>query len=208
MSFYKYSGQSQKQVKVTKIILIVHYYMDLLESTYLLLKTALSKAESKSPNYIKGTFSCFDMNFSSLLVAKWVSWKMDQTFELLDSVKKSNRPAVFGSSLSRSVSSTSIGTEEEVDEISIRIEDVLYDFTCLLAKDAGIQELLENYDEAAALFSIANYLADCLKNPSEMAPISSLISNIPPLDYDYKQSLINLSDRIRDRITSMQNKIY
>ncbi len=54
MSFYKYSGQSQKHTKLAKVAVIVHYYIDLLESTYSLLKVALAKNEGKSANLIKG----------------------------------------------------------------------------------------------------------------------------------------------------------
>ncbi len=133
---------------------------------------------------------------------------MDQTFELIESVKRSNKTAAaFGSSLSRSSSSTSIGIDYETEDLAFNIEDILFEFTCTIAKDAGIQELLENFDEATTLYHTANYLVEFLQTPAQFAPISSLIADIPPLNPDYTTNFIGISDKIRDRMSCLQNKI-
>lgn len=53
MSISKYSVQPQRQVQRAKVLVVLHYAIDLLDVTYNILKTALSRNEAKSSVLIK-----------------------------------------------------------------------------------------------------------------------------------------------------------
>ena len=115
------------------------------------------------------------MLFFTLLVdvaARMVSAKLDREYELFDTIKSSFRSGASASSLSRSSSSQSV--TEEV----IRIENLLLNAAFRSAKEGGIQELLEQYDEARSNYLLASFVIKSLLNPSELAPITSKFAQI------------------------------
>lgn len=132
---------------------------------------------------------------------------MDQMFELVDALKRGKKQIIFGSSLSRSTSSTSIGFHETGEELDFEIEDIIFKFSCSTAKDAGIQELLENYHEAASMYNISNHLLSVLATPPQMVPVSSALSEISIIDPELTSKFKIIQDKISDRIESIQNKV-
>lgn len=93
------------------------------------------------------------------------------------------------------------------EEIEINMEDILYEFCCSLAKNAGIQELLENYEEALSMYNLAKFVLDFLRSPSQVAPVSSLLSEIPPIDPENVTNFTLSSDKVQDRLLRIQSKV-
>lgn len=187
MSISKYSQQPARKIKYANVLVILRYLIDLLEHAYLMVKLSVTKHESSSIIMLK--------------LARWITQKMDQMFDMLDSIKS---PSLLASSLSRSTSSSSIGLEE--NEVSPSIESILYSYSCSFAKEAGIQELLDNHQEANSLYLIANFILQFLLKPCQTVPVVTLLANINQPDEHQKLNLSACSDKLQERLILLQNK--
>ena len=125
---------------------------------------------------------------------------MDREYELFDSIKTSFRlhsSTNSASSLSRSGSSQSVF--EDVSGNVVQFETLLLNAAFRSAKDGGIQELLEQQEEARSKYLLASFLIKSLLNPSELAPITSKFAQIscPP---DSSQTLNRFLELIQERL--------
>ena len=134
------------------------------------------------------------------LASRAVSTKLDREYELFDNIKATLRlqssasaGSISASSLSRSNSSQNI-TEEA---LSTRIELLLHQAAFKFAKEGGIQELLEQEEEARSKYLTAFFLLKSLVNPTELAPITSKYAQIQLQEMEQLYSYLNL---IQDRL--------
>ena len=129
------------------------------------------------------------------LASRAVSTKLDREYELFDNIKATLRlqssasaGSISASSLSRSNSSQNI-TEEA---LSTRIELLLLQAAFKFAKEGGIQELLEQEEEARSKYLTAFFLLKSLVNPTELAPITSKYAQIQLQEMEQLYSYLNL----------------
>lgn len=134
------------------------------------------------------------------VAARAISIKLDGEYALFDTVKatlKLQSSASVGSisaaSLPRSNSSQSI-TE---DTSSSKIETLFLQSAFKFAKEAGIQELLDQIDEARIKYLSAIFLLKSLINPTENAPITSKFAQI---QMQQPETLTEYLDLIQDRL--------
>lgn len=142
---------------------------------------------------------------------------MDREYEVFDSIKvnfksllfqsssqsKSNSNSTCSSSLTRS-NSNSIDNENKNNANSIsnqiRIEDLLLQAACRSAKEGGIQELLDNLEEANSKYLSAILLFNSLLKPSELAPITSKFAQIPVININNQPFINKYLEILKDRI--------
>jgi hypothetical protein len=146
--------------------------------------------------------------FSFDLVARTISSKLDQEYELFEQVKsvtslkasKIQTSRLSASrSLSRSSSSQNIGTEDCIEDIQLpKIEIVLHKLALESAKDGGIKELLGQTEEAQHKYIFAMFLLQAITKPSDFAPITSKFAQISIEDCE---QLNRLFDKIQERIS-------
>ena len=113
------------------------------------------------------------------VAARLVSAKLDKEYDLFDVIKAPFRlqsSSNSASSLSRSSSSQSV--LEEIGQNGVRIESLLLNAAFRSAKEGGIQELLEQHEEARSKYLLASFLINSLLNPLELAPITSKFAQI------------------------------
>jgi hypothetical protein len=125
---------------------------------------------------------------------------LDREYDLFDTIKSTlklqssaSAGSILASSLPRSNSSQSI-TEEAS---SSGIETLLLQSAFKLAKEAGIQELLEQEDEARVKYLSAIFLLKSLLNPTENAPI---ISKFAQIQIHQSETLNSYLDLIQERL--------
>ena len=109
------------------------------------------------------------------VAARAISIKLDGEYNLFDTIKSNLRlqSSTSAGSLPRSNSSQSI-----TEETTPKIETLLLQSAFKFAKEAGIQELLEQIDEARTKYLSAIFLLNSLINPTENAPITSKFAQI------------------------------
>lgn len=135
-----------------------------------------------------------------LLAARAVSVKLDSEYDLFDTIKATLRlqssasaGSISASSLPRSNSSQSISEEAS----SPKIETLILQSAFKFAKEAGIQELLEQVNEARIKYFSAIFLLKSLISPTESAPITSKFAQI---QMQQAETLNSYLDLIQERL--------
>ena len=130
------------------------------------------------------------------VAARAISIKLDGEYNLLDNIKSNLRlqSSTSAASLPRSNSSQSI-TEETTS--NTKIETLLLQSAFKFAKEAGIQELLDQIDEARTKYLSAIFLLNSLINPTENAPITSKFAQI---QIQQSETLTVYLDLIQERL--------
>ena len=128
------------------------------------------------------------------VAARAISIKLDGEYNLFDTIKSNLRlqSSTSAGSLPRSNSSQSI-----TEETTPKIETLLLQSAFKFAKEAGIQELLEQIDEARTKYLSAIFLLNSLINPTENAPITSKFAQI---QIQQSETLTVYLDLIQERL--------
>ena len=134
-----------------------------------------------------------------------LSTKLDREYDIFDTIKTSLKlqPSASGGSISTSIpvpssisrSNSSQNLNEDGSNTKIEILLLKYVFKC--AKEGGIQELLEQEDEARSKYLSAIFLLNALLNPTEFVPITSKFAQI---QIPQTETLNSYLDMIRERI--------
>lgn len=111
------------------------------------------------------------------LATRAVSGKLDREYDLFDTIKSSFR-LNSSTSLSRSSSSQSVIDAQDLNLTTIKCETLLLNAAFRSAKDGGIQELLEQNEDARSKYLLASFLLHSILNPTEFAPITSKFAQI------------------------------
>lgn len=139
------------------------------------------------------------------VVARAISAKLDREYDIFDTIKTSLRLQPSGSggslstsflvpySLSRSNSSQNVTEEGQIPKIEALLLKTV--FKC--AKEGGIQELLEQDEEARSKYLSAVFLLKALLNPTEFVPITSKFAQI---QIPQTETLNSYLEMIQERI--------
>ena len=101
-------------------------------------------------------------------------------------------------SLSRSSSSQNIAIDNSIYESNLpKIEYLLFQSAYESAKEGGVQELLEQIDEAQTKYIFSSFILQAISRPTDFAPITSKFAQIRLAEDD---SFNRLFERIRERI--------
>ena len=100
--------------------------------------------------------------------------------------------------MSRSNSNQSVTVVvEEGTSSNPKIETLLLQAAFKSAKEGGIQELLDQNEEARSKYLFSQFLLKSLINPTELAPITSKFAQINQIPQDYLNRYLEL---IQDKI--------
>ena len=139
-------------------------------------------------------FDSIKVNFKSILLSSSQSKSNSNSTTCSSSLTRSNSNSINNENYNNANTNTNTNLNQ------IRIEDLLFQAACRYAKEGGIQELLDNFEEANSKYLSAILLFNSLLRPSELAPITSKFAQIPVINTNNQPFINKYLEILKHRI--------